>query len=55
MPLASRCNRLGKGSQASTEWSVPEHQRNLPDLLNKVLVDFDFGTHGNTAAQIMSM
>jgi hypothetical protein len=27
----------------------------LPDLLNKILVDFDFGTQGNTAAQIMSM
>jgi hypothetical protein len=27
----------------------------LADLLDKILVDFDCGTHGNTAAQIMSM
>jgi hypothetical protein len=27
----------------------------LADLLNKILVDFDFGTQGNTAAQMMSI
>jgi hypothetical protein len=53
--LASRRYRLCKRTQASTEWSVPEHQGNLPDLPDKILVDFDFGTQGKTAAQIMSM
>jgi hypothetical protein len=53
--LASRCNRLCKGSKASTEWSVAKHQRDLPDLLDKTFVYFDCGTHGNTAEQIMSM
>jgi hypothetical protein len=55
MALASRRNRLGECSQASTEWSVPEHQRNIADLLDEILVDFDFGTQGNTAAQMISM
>ncbi len=55
MTLASRSNRLGEGSKASTEWSVAKHQGDLADLLDKILVDFDFGTQGNTAAQIMSM
>jgi hypothetical protein len=55
MTLASRRNRLCEGSKASTEWSVPEHQRNVADLLDKILVDFDFSTHGNTAEQIISM
>ncbi len=53
--LASRRNRLGKRPKASTEWSVAKHQRDLADLLNEILVYFDFGTQGNTAAQIMSM
>jgi hypothetical protein len=53
--LASRRNRLCKSPKASTEWSVPEHQRDLADLLDKILVYFDCGTHGNTAEQIMSM
>jgi len=55
MPLASRRNRLGKRPQASTEWTVSKRQRNIADLLNKILVDFDFGTQGNTAAQMMSI
>jgi hypothetical protein len=41
VPLASRRNRLGESSKASTEWSVPEHQWNVADLLDKILVDFD--------------
>ena len=53
--LASRSDRLGKSPQASTEWSVAKHQRDLADLLNKILVDFDFSTQGNTAAQMISM
>jgi hypothetical protein len=55
MALASRRNGLCKRSQASTEWSVAKHQRDLPDLPDKILVDLDCGTHGNTAEQIMSM
>jgi hypothetical protein len=55
MALASRRDWLGESSQASTEWSVPEHQGDLADLLDKILVDFDFGTHGNTAEQMISM
>jgi hypothetical protein len=55
MALASRRDRLCEGPQASTERSVAKHQGDLPDLLDKILVDFDFGTHGNTAEQIMSM
>ena len=39
--LASRSNRLGKSPQASTEWTVSKRQRDLPNLLNKVLVDLD--------------
>jgi hypothetical protein len=53
--LASRRNRLCKGSKASTKRSIAKHQGNLADLLDKILVDFDGGTHGNTAAQIISM
>jgi hypothetical protein len=53
--LASRCDRLREGSKASTEWSVAKHDRNLTDLLYQILVDFYFGTQGNTAAQIMSI
>ena len=53
--LASRRDRLREGTQASTEWSVAKHQGDLPDLLDKILVDFDCRTHGNTAEQIMSM
>jgi hypothetical protein len=55
MALASRRDRLCEGSEASTKWSVAKHQRNIADLLDKVLVDFDFCTHGNTAEQIISM
>jgi hypothetical protein len=55
MTLASRRDWLGKSPQASTEWSIAKHQRNLPDLLNKILVYFDCGTHGNTAEQMISM
>jgi hypothetical protein len=55
MALASRCDRLCEGSQASTKWGVPEYQGDLPDLLDKILIDFDFGTHGNTAEQMISM
>jgi len=55
MALASRRDRLCKRTQASTEWSVAKHQGDLPDLLDKILVYFDGGTHGNTAEQIMSM
>jgi hypothetical protein len=39
--LASRRNRLGKSPKASTEWSVAKHQGDLPDLLDKILVDLD--------------
>jgi hypothetical protein len=53
--LASRRDRLCKRSQASTEWSVAKHQRDLADLLDKILVYFDCGTHGNTAEQMISM
>jgi len=53
--LASRRNRLGKRPQASTKWTVSKRERDLADLLNKILVDFDFGTQGNTAAQMMSI
>ncbi len=53
--LASRCNRLCKGSKASTEWSVAKHQGDLADLPDKILVDLDCGTHGNTAEQMISM
>jgi hypothetical protein len=52
--LASRCYRLCKRSKASTKRSVAKHQGDLPDLLDKILVDFYFGTHGNTAEQMMS-
>ena len=55
MALASRRDRLCEGSKASTEWSIAKHQGDLPDLLDKILVDFDGRTHGNTAEQIMSM
>jgi hypothetical protein len=55
MSLASRRNRLGKSPEASTEWSVAKHQGDLADLLDKILVYFDCGTQGNTAAQIISM
>ncbi len=55
MTLASRRDRLGKRTQASTKRSVAKHQWDLADLLDKILVDFDFGTQGNTAAQIISM
>jgi hypothetical protein len=55
MALASRRYRLCKGSKASTEWSVAKHQGDLADLPDKILVDFNGGTHGNTAEQIMSM
>ena len=53
--LASRCYRLCKRTQASTEWSVAKHDRNLTDLLYQILVDLDVSTQGNTAAQIMSI
>jgi len=53
--LASRRNRFCKRSKASTEWSIAKHQGDLADLLDQILVYFDFGTHGNTAEQIMSM
>jgi hypothetical protein len=55
MALASRCDRLGESSKASTEWSVAKHQGDLADLLDKILVYFDCGTHGNTAEQMISM
>ena len=55
MALASRRNRLCKGPKASTKWTVSKRERDLADLLNKILVDFDFGTQGSTAAQMMSM
>jgi hypothetical protein len=55
MTLASRRNRLCKRSKASTKWSIAKHQGDLPDLLDKTLVYFDFGTHGNTAEQMISM
>jgi hypothetical protein len=55
VPLTSRCDGFGESSKASTEWSVAKHQGDLADLLYKILVDFNFGTHGNTAEQIMSM
>jgi hypothetical protein len=53
--LASRRNRLGESPQASTERGVAKHQGDLADLLDKILVYFNLGTQGNTAAQIMSM
>jgi hypothetical protein len=53
--LASRRYRLCEGSQASTEWSVAKHQWDLPDLLDNVPFDFNRGTHGNTAEQMISM
>jgi nucleoside-specific outer membrane channel protein Tsx len=53
--LASRCDWLCEGSKASTEWSVAKHQWNIADRLYQGFIDFDFGTHGNTAEQIMSM
>jgi hypothetical protein len=55
MALASRRDRLGKGSKASTEWSIAKHQGDLPDLFDKILVYFDGRTHGNTAEQMISM
>jgi hypothetical protein len=53
--LASRRDWLGERSKASTEWSVAKHQGDLSDLLDKILVYFDCGTHGNTAEQMISM
>jgi hypothetical protein len=55
MALASRRDRLCKGPQASTEWSVAKHQWNIADLFDKILIDFDCRTHGNTAEQMISM
>jgi hypothetical protein len=55
VPLASRRDRPCKRCQASTEWSIAKHQGDLADLLDKIVVDFDFGTHGNTAEQMISM
>ena len=53
MPLASRRDWLCKRTQASTEWSIAKHQGDLPDLLNEILGDVNFGTQGNTAEKIM--
>jgi hypothetical protein len=53
--LASRCDRLCKGPKASTEWSIAKHQWDFADLLDNVPFDFNRGTHGNTAEQMISM
>jgi hypothetical protein len=55
MALASRRDWLCKRPQASTKRSVAKHQWDLADLLDKIPFDFDGGTHGNTAEQIMSI
>jgi hypothetical protein len=55
MTLASRRDWLCKRTEASTEWSIAKHQWYFADLLDKVSFDFNFGTHGNTAEQMISM